>query len=98
MATMNISLPDKMKTYVESCLADDGYGNASEFFRDLIRRDQKDKERQQDRREQLEQLRADVQAGIDALRSGRFTEYESADALIDDIEKEGKRRLVEKEQ
>ncbi len=44
MATMNISLPDKMKAWVEAQTADGRYANASDYVRDLIRRDQ-DKQR-----------------------------------------------------
>lgn len=39
--TMNISLPDSMRVFVEETLNDDGYGSASEYVRDLIRADQK---------------------------------------------------------
>jgi Arc/MetJ-type ribon-helix-helix transcriptional regulator len=34
---MNISLPDTMKAEVEHIVANEGYGNTSEFFRDLVR-------------------------------------------------------------
>ncbi|MFN3353774.1 MAG: type II toxin-antitoxin system ParD family antitoxin [Brevundimonas sp.] len=40
MATMNISLPDQMKAWVEAQSADGRYANASDYVRDLIRRDQ----------------------------------------------------------
>lgn len=40
MATMNISLPDKMKAWVEAQTADGRYANASDYVRDLIRKDQ----------------------------------------------------------
>lgn len=40
MATMNVSLPDLMKTWVEEQTADGRYGNASDYVRDLIRQDQ----------------------------------------------------------
>ena len=36
-ATINISLPDTMKSDVEEIIASEGYGNTSEFFRDLVR-------------------------------------------------------------
>ncbi len=39
MATMNISLPDKMKEWVESRAATGSYSNASDYVRDLIRKD-----------------------------------------------------------
>lgn len=40
MATMNISLPDSMKTWVETQTQGGAYSNSSDFIRDLIRRDQ----------------------------------------------------------
>ncbi|WP_134726840.1 type II toxin-antitoxin system ParD family antitoxin [Paracoccus luteus] len=40
MATMNVSLPEGMKDWVERQSASDRYANASDYVRDLIRRDQ----------------------------------------------------------
>lgn len=40
MATMNVSLPDQMKAWVESQAETGRYSNASDYVRDLIRRDQ----------------------------------------------------------
>lgn len=40
MATMNISLPDAMKDWVERQSDDGRYSNSSDYVRDLIRRDQ----------------------------------------------------------
>ncbi|RYY26806.1 MAG: type II toxin-antitoxin system ParD family antitoxin [Sphingomonadales bacterium] len=40
MATMNISLPDPMKQWVEGQAATGRFSNASDYVRDLIRRDQ----------------------------------------------------------
>ncbi len=40
MATMNISLPEKMKDWVEKQAAGGRYANSSDYMRDLIRRDQ----------------------------------------------------------
>lgn len=40
MATMNISLPDQMKAWVEAQASDGRYANSSDYVRDLIRRDQ----------------------------------------------------------
>ena len=40
MATMNVSLPDQMKAWVEEQARGGRYGNASDYVRDLIRRDQ----------------------------------------------------------
>jgi len=40
MATMNISLPETMKAWVESHTRSGRYSNSSDYVRDLIRRDQ----------------------------------------------------------
>ena len=40
MATMNVSLPEQMKDWVESQSASGRYSNASDYVRDLIRKDQ----------------------------------------------------------
>ena len=40
MATMNVSLPDPMKEWVEQQTKGGRYSNASDYVRDLIRRDQ----------------------------------------------------------
>ena len=40
MATMNVSLPDKMREWVDQQTESGRYGNASDYVRDLIRRDQ----------------------------------------------------------
>ncbi|MBK6999065.1 MAG: type II toxin-antitoxin system ParD family antitoxin [Rhodoferax sp.] len=39
MSTMNISLPDTLKSFVDEQVAQRGYGTSSEYVRDLIRRD-----------------------------------------------------------
>lgn len=40
MGTMNISLPDPMKSWVEDQSKSGRYANSSDYVRDLIRRDQ----------------------------------------------------------
>ena len=40
MATMNVSLPDAMKDWVEGRAETGRYSNSSDYVRDLIRRDQ----------------------------------------------------------
>jgi antitoxin ParD1/3/4 len=40
MTTMNISLPESLKAFVDEQVADRGYGTSSEYLRDLIRADQ----------------------------------------------------------
>ena len=66
--TMNISLPDSMRVFVEDTLTDDGYGSASEYIRDLIRADQK--------RRNEKRLEALV---LERLRSGDDETFTMAD-------------------
>ena len=40
MATMNVSLPDELKKFVEAQVGERGYASSSEFLRELIRREQ----------------------------------------------------------
>ena len=61
MSTMNISLPDEMKRFVDARITSDGYGTSSEYIRELIRRD----------RERL-QFRQYLQEGMNAKPAGRM--------------------------
>jgi antitoxin ParD1/3/4 len=46
MTTMNISLPEEMKAFVEAQMTAEGYASASESLRALIRNDQKRRAKQ----------------------------------------------------
>ncbi|MGV3481027.1 MAG: ribbon-helix-helix domain-containing protein [Sphingobium sp.] len=39
MSTMNISLPESLKDFVDRQVADRGFGTGSEYVRELIRKD-----------------------------------------------------------
>jgi len=38
MATMNISLPDELKQFIDDQVSQHGYGSTSEYLRELIRK------------------------------------------------------------
>lgn len=57
MATMNVSLPDPMKEWVESRASTGRYSNASDYVRDLIRKDQ-------ERLEKIEAMQRLVDEGL----------------------------------
>lgn len=40
MTTMNISLPDSLKAFVDEQVTQRGYGTSSEYVRELIRKEQ----------------------------------------------------------
>ena len=46
MASLNISLPAPLREWIEAQVTGGRYGNASEYLRELIRRDQEDKARE----------------------------------------------------
>lgn len=68
MATMNVSLPDAMRDWVEQQAKSGRYANASDYVRDLIRHDQdvRDTGGWTD-----EELAAMVQEGIGDFDAGR---------------------------
>ncbi len=40
MSTMNISLPDTLKSFVDTQVSEGDYGSSSEYMRDLLRKEQ----------------------------------------------------------
>lgn len=82
MAIVNISLPDKMREYIDERMREGSYNTTSEYFRDLIREDQK---RQAEKR--LETL---LIKGIESPE-GTWTKDD-----IDDVKKLVRERLAEK--
>lgn len=44
MSRVTISMPDQMNSWVEAQISTGRYGNVSEYFRDLVRRDQEQRE------------------------------------------------------
>lgn len=76
MATLNLSLPDAMKAWVEAQARGGRYNNASEYVRDLIRRDQTG-------RETLERLQAAIDQGRRSGISDRSAEEILAAAKAD---------------
>lgn len=79
MATMNVSLPDAMKAWVEDRSRSGRYSNASDYVRDLIRRDQ-------DRAEKIARMQGLVDEAEAGGEGGRSMEQ---------IEQEARARLAE---
>lgn len=80
MSTMNISLPDELKSFVDQRIRTDGYGSSSEYMRELIRRDRD--------RTQFRQYLLD---GIDAKPLGKMDAAYFA-ALRKQLKKPAKRK------
>jgi antitoxin ParD1/3/4 len=45
MATLNISMPDSMRQWIDSQVEGGEYANASDYLRDLVRHDQRERTR-----------------------------------------------------
>ncbi len=85
MATMNISLPEDMKAFVEDQAAKKGFGTVSEYVRAIIR----DVQEQQAEREQLDSLL------LEGLDSGPATPLTKKD--WEHIRREGKKLIAERQ-
>lgn len=59
MTTMNVSLPEAMKAWVEAQARGGRYSNASDYIRDLVRRDQ-------ERAQKLMELQSLISQGLDS--------------------------------
>ncbi len=44
MATLNISIPDSMREWIDAQVEAGGYANASDYIRDLVRHNQRERE------------------------------------------------------
>lgn len=64
MATMNISLPDDMKSWVETQATGGQYSNSSDYVRDLIRHDR-------ERNRKIAAMQEMITAGFDSGESNR---------------------------
>lgn len=68
MTSLNISLPESMRNYIDQQITLLGYSTASEYIRDLIRQDQK-----RNATQKLETLL------LEGLESGKATEITEQD-------------------
>lgn len=68
MSTMNISLPEELKAYVDSRIKTEGFGSSSEYMRALIRRD---RDREHFRQYLLEGVAAKPAGPMDAAYFAR---------------------------
>jgi antitoxin ParD1/3/4 len=84
MKSLNISLPESMRAYVEERVTSGGYGTASEYIRSLIRADQK--------RQGTERLEALLLEGLDSGTATPMTERDWADIRAEVQEKVAQRQ------
>ena len=84
MATMNISLPDPMRDYVQNRIDSGQYASVSDYVRDLIRRDQNatvNKERW------LKELDVSIDQSLQEMKAGGGLDLDDVcDTIIADIQ------------
>lgn len=71
MSRLTISMPDQMSAWVEAQVNAGRYGNVSEYFRDLVRRDQ----------ERREAAVADLRALLDRAEASGISDRSFSDIL-----------------
>lgn len=83
MATMNVSLPDPLRDFVQQRIDSGQYASVSDYVRDLIRRDQNvvvDEERW------LKDLDASVEKGLKEMEAGSGHDlHEACEEIIANI-------------
>ncbi|WP_313535521.1 type II toxin-antitoxin system ParD family antitoxin [Sphingomonas sp.] len=80
MASMNISLPDPMRDFVEARIAGGHYASASDYVRDLIRRDQA-QAASEDR--WLRALDESIARGLTEVAAGQVHDLDDVVAALD---------------
>jgi antitoxin ParD1/3/4 len=80
MATMNVSVPDPMRDWVQSRIDSGRYASVSDYVRDLIRKDQM---AAGDQDQWLASLDAALERAVADAEAGRVT---SADAVFDRLQ------------
>lgn len=96
-STLNISLPDTQRDFVEQKIKKEGYGTISEYIRNLIREEQRKDEIKQ---QELEFLRKEIQKGVDDIREGRFVTLETSEdyeQFAEKIIQRGREKLAKKQ-
>ena len=91
---MNISLTPKLEKLINEKVKSGLYNSASEVVREGLRLLEEQDQLKKIRREEL---RKEIQKGIDQMREGKFTTYESAEEMMEDIIKEARAEKEERE-
>ncbi len=96
-STLNISLPETQRIFVEQKIKSEGYSTISEYVRELIRAEQR---KDQEKELQREELRKEIYKGVDDIREGRFISLETPEdyeQLAETIIKEGREKLAKRQ-
>ncbi len=84
MDTMNIALPENLKSFVQHQFEMGGYSSVSEYVRELIRKDQKERAR--------EALEAEILKGLDSREATPMT-ADNWQAIREEVQKRYAKRM-----
>jgi antitoxin ParD1/3/4 len=89
---MNVSLTPHLEEYVRNKVESGLYNSSSEVVREALRLME---ERDRVREIRLEELRKEIQVGIDQIERGQYTEYttETLHELFAEVRSRGKKML-----
>ncbi len=93
---MNVSLTPELEAFVHDKVASGRYTSASEVVRESLRLLE---EREWLRERRIDDLRKEIQIGIDEIQSGNYIELNNDDELkefFEDIKRRGRERLNSK--
>jgi antitoxin ParD1/3/4 len=85
---MNVSLTPELEKWVQSKVETGLYGSSSEVVRDALRLLH---QFEFERIRKFDELRSDLQVGLEQLRAGRGREFDRS--LVDEIKKRGRERI-----
>ncbi len=88
---MNVYLGETLDKFVVELIASGLYQSENEVIREGVRLL---KEREELRKLKLEELRREIQKGIDQLEGGEFSTYTSSHELAEDIKAMGRKKLT----
>lgn len=87
---MNISLTPRLEKFVNDRVKSGQYASASEVVRDALRL-LEDEQKLRDWK--LEELRKEVQKGLEDYKNGRFKTFETGQQVADYIKKKAREKL-----
>ncbi len=85
---MEITLSPELEKFINRKIKSGKFSSPSEAVNELLLRSFKAEEA--DREAQRENLRREIQKGIDAIREGNCKTYDSADEMMEDVIKEAR--------
>ena len=91
---MNVSLTQELETLITDKVKTGRYHSASEVVREALRLLEEQDQLKELRRQEL---RKEIQKGVDDMKTGRYTSVsnrEESEQLINEIIEEGKKELV----